>query len=159
QLADAGGLARALEADHHDAGRALLGPAQLGVDRPHHLDQLVLADRDEGLIGGDRPGAVLLALGAELDLLAARAFLDAREEPLDHAELDVALEQRQPDVAQRVLDHIVGELGDAGQPLAGGAKSLGKCLQHDASYSTPGGPAAPVPQLGPRPYDRADDAT
>src|SRR6185436_962689 len=121
-----------------DAGRALLGPAQLGIDRAHHLDQLVLADRDERLLGGDRPGAVLLALGAELDLLATRRLADALEEPLDHAELDVAFEEREPHVAQRVLDHRVIELGDAGQPLASGAKSFGKCLQHEPPYSMTG---------------------
>jgi hypothetical protein len=60
ELAAAGGLARALEADHHEAGGALLGPLELGVDRAHHLGQLVLADLDEGLLGRDALDAVLL---------------------------------------------------------------------------------------------------
>ena len=128
ELAARGRLARALQAAHHDAGRALLGPLELGVDRAHHLDELVLADRDERLLRRDRLGAVLLALRAELDLFAARGLFDARDERLDDAELDVAFEQRQAHVAQRLVDDVVGELGDAGETLASGLESLGEGL-------------------------------
>ena len=60
--------------------------------------------------------------------LPRAASLHALEEALDDAELDVAFEQRQPDVAQRVVDDVVGQLGDAGQPLASGPESLGEGL-------------------------------
>ena len=54
--------------------------------------------------------------------------LHALEEALDDAELDVAFEQRQADVAERLVDDVVVELGDAGQPLASGTESLGEGL-------------------------------
>src|SRR5262249_36571433 len=103
---------------------------ELGLDRAHHLDQLVLADRDERLLRRDRLGAVLLALGLELDFLAARGFLDALEEALHDTELDVAFEQRQPHVVQRLLDDGIVELGDPGQLLTSRTESFGKSLQH-----------------------------
>src|SRR6185436_16895966 len=96
ELSAARRLTGALEAAHHDAGGSGARPVELGVDRAHHLDQLVLADRDERLLRRDLDGAVLLALRAELDLLALGLLLDALEEALDDAELDIAFEQRQP---------------------------------------------------------------
>ena len=47
-------------------------------------------------------------LHARLDGLAERLLLDARQEALDDAELDVGLEQRQPHLAQRRLDVLLG---------------------------------------------------
>jgi hypothetical protein len=69
-------------------------------------------------------------LGLELDLLAARGLADPVHEALDHAELDVALEQRQPDVAQGLVDDGVVEFGLAGQALLGGAEAFGEGLEH-----------------------------
>jgi hypothetical protein len=118
-----------LQTAHHDAGRALaFGPLQLGLDGPHHLDELVLADRDEWLFGRDRLDAVLLTLRTQLDLLAARLLLHTLEETFDDAELDIAFEQREPNIAQRFIDDIVGELGNTGKPLARGTESLGEGL-------------------------------
>ena len=58
------------------------------------------------------------------DLLADRLVLDRRDEVLDDRQRDVGLEQREPHLAQRVLDVGVGEprlaaqlLDDARQPL------------------------------------------
>jgi hypothetical protein len=49
-------------------------------------------------------------LGDELDLLAERLLLDGLQEALDHAELDVGLEQAQPHVLERGVDHVLGQL-------------------------------------------------
>ncbi len=125
ELADGGRLTGALQADHHDAGRALLRPVEVGVDRAHQLDELVLADLDEVLLGRGGERAVA-DLGAQLDDgLAERLLLDAVEEGLDDLELDVGLEQRHAHVAQRLFDVVLGELGDAGEARLRVPKALG----------------------------------
>ena len=43
------------------------------------------------------------------DLLADRLVLDRRDEVLDDGQRDVGLEQREPHLAQRVLDVVVGQ--------------------------------------------------
>src|SRR6185312_15388777 len=129
QLADRGRLARALEADHHDRGRALLGPVEVGVDRPHQVDQLLLTDAHEVLLGRRRQGAVA-GLGAQLHRLADRLFLHAIEERLGDLELDVGFEQRHAHVAQRVLDVVRRQLGDAGQASFGVAEPARECFEH-----------------------------
>ena len=70
--------------------------------------------------------------------LPRAALAHALEEALDDPELDVGFEQRQAHVAERVLDDVVGQLGDAGQPLASGPESLGEGLQHDAPIARSG---------------------
>ena len=99
QLADGGGLAAALQAHHHDAGGALLGELDVGVDRAHQLDQLVVAQLDEVVLGGD-PADLLLGGGPHLDDDADRLLLDALAEVLHHLEADVGLQQRGAHVGQ-----------------------------------------------------------
>ena len=91
ELARGRGLSRALEADHHDAGDALAGPRQAGVDRPHQVDEGLVADLDKVVLGAN-PDLALLALGDELNLLAEGPLLDGAQELLDRAEFDVGLE-------------------------------------------------------------------
>ena len=61
QLADGGGLAAPLQAHHHDAGGTLLGEADARVDRPHQLDQLVVAELDEVVLRGHATDFLLAA--------------------------------------------------------------------------------------------------
>ena len=132
ELPHRGGLARALQPHHHDAGGTLLGPAEVGVDRPHHPGELVLADLDERLLRRDLDRPVVLAAGAELDLLAERRLLDPLEQGLGDAEVHVGLEQAHAHVAQRLVDDVLGQLGDAGQALFGRAKPARDGFQHGA---------------------------
>ena len=50
---------------------------------------------------------------------------DARDEVLDHLEVDVRLEQRQPDLAHRRVDVGFGDPAVAGQLAEGVAQSIG----------------------------------
>jgi hypothetical protein len=137
ELAAGGGLTGALQADHHDAGGALAGAGERGVDGAHQRDQLVVADLDEVVLRLD-PHAPLFVAGDELDLLAERLLLDGLEEVLDHAELDVRLEQAEPHVLEGGVDHVLGELCLTRKPLTSGAKTPGDRLKHGGgSYHEP----------------------
>ena len=93
-----------------DAGRPpALAVAERGVDRAHERLELVVADLDEVVLRRD-PHDALLRLDLGLDDLADRLLADARDEALHHLERDVRLEQRDADVAQRVVDHLGGDL-------------------------------------------------
>ena len=81
------------------------------VARRQQVDQLVVDDLDDLLAGGQ----------ALEDLLADRPLADPRDEVLDDLEVDVGLEQRQPDLAHRGVD--VG-LAD---PAAAGQRAEGRC--------------------------------
>ncbi len=123
-------LSRALEADHHDAGRlASVRPDHGLALVGHQGDQLVVADLDE-LIRGAHLVQLAGRLHAGANDLAERLLFDAREERLDDAELDVRLEQRQADFAQRRLDVGVGQLGQTCQTVACLPEPLGKCIEH-----------------------------
>ena len=87
QLADlggAGGLARALQADHHDHHRRRGVQVQLGSAAAQHLDQRVVDDLDDLLSRRDRAQHVL----------ADRLFGHLVDEAADHRQRDVGFEQR-----------------------------------------------------------------
>jgi hypothetical protein len=65
-----------------------------------------------------------------LYLLAQRAFLHAREELADHAEVDVRLEQRHAHVAQRLGDVLLVERAHTGQLLSRRREALGQGFEH-----------------------------
>ncbi len=71
-------------------------------------------------------------LARDADDLAEGLLLDAREERLDDAELDVGLEEREAHLAQRGLDVLLGQLGQAGEAVAGGLETLGEGVEHGA---------------------------
>ena len=58
------------------------------------------------------------------DLLADGFLLDRRHEVLDDRQRDVGFEQREPHLAQRVLDIVVGEPRFAAQALDDERKPL-----------------------------------
>ena len=122
-------FAGALEPDHHDPGRAALrerdGLAVVG----HHLFELVVADLDEEVAGGDVARLAGL-LHSALQRLPDRLLLDAGEEGFDDADLDVRFEQAQADLAQGGVDVAVGELGEPGEAIAGLAKAFGERVEH-----------------------------
>ena len=125
-------LAGALEADHHDAGRLPLGRQREGraVAGRHERDELVVADLDEDLARRDLQRLALLALRARPDDLAERLLLHASEEGLDDAELDVRLEQREPDLAERGLDVLLRQLGQTREAIPGRFEPFGEGVEH-----------------------------
>ena len=92
-------LAGALQPEQQDdarpLGRRLQAPFGIAEER-HHL---VADDLDD----------LLRRRQAAQHLLAHRAVADAVDEGLDDLEIDVRLEQREPNLAQRGLDQVFGE--------------------------------------------------
>jgi hypothetical protein len=123
-LPGGGGLTRALQADHHDPGGP---PARAvpegGVDRAHEALELVVADLDEVVLGR-HPQEPLLRLHLRLDDLADRLLAHARDEALHHLERDVGLEQGDADVAERLVDHLGGDLAAPLQLVPGRLEAL-----------------------------------
>ena len=76
--------------------------------------------------------------GACPDLFAQRAFLDARQEVLDHAEVDVRLEQRGPDLAQGFVDVVFSEFADAAEALRSSLESLADGLEQRRYFLSKG---------------------
>jgi len=112
-------LARALEADHrHDRGvaRQVEGP----VARREELDQLVVDDLDD-----------LLACRKALeDVVADGTLADPRDEVLDDLEVDVRLEQCQPDLAHGGIDVGFADPAAAGQASERLAQPVAEGVEH-----------------------------
>src|SRR5436305_2856590 len=99
ELAGGGRLARALEAAEHDDRRPAV-EAEVGPLLAQERGQLVADDLDH-----------LLGRGEALqDLLAEGALAHPLDERLDHPEVDVGLEQRHADLAQRRVERLGGDL-------------------------------------------------
>jgi len=109
QLARSRGLAGALKPGHqHDRGR-LRGELHARRVLAKNLDQFVAHNLDDLLARGER-GQHFLA-----DRLSANLV----DELLDHLEVDVGLEQREADFAQRLVNVLLGELGLPAEGLEG----------------------------------------
>ena len=65
-----------------------------------------------------------------LDHLADGLLANACDEPLHHLEGNVCLEQRYADVAQRLVDHLGGDLGPSLELVPGRLESFGYRLEH-----------------------------
>ena len=134
ELGGRGGLARALQAGHQDHARqpraehqrARLGAAQ-------HLDHLVAHDAQHGLIGRQ----------ALQDVLAHRTGAHALDELLRDAEVDVGLEQGEPDLAKRRVDLGLAEDTLAAEGPEYPLEPFAERLEH--GRPTPGR-AAPKPK-------------
>ena len=106
QLAAGRRLARALKAAQHQDRRPGLLEPDRRIDRPHQLDQLVVDDLDDLLLG---PNA--------LDQLRPdRLVGDPGHELLDDVEIDVGLEQRVADLAQTLLHVRFGQHAADAEP-------------------------------------------
>ena len=111
-------LSGALEADHHDAGRPLVGEHdRRAVRGRHEVDELVVADLGELVAGGDVDGLAVLALRLDAHDLAERFLLHAREERLHDAELDIGLEEAEPHLSERGIDVLLCELRQSGKTV------------------------------------------
>ena len=101
-------LAGALQAGHQDDGRRARREGQPGRGAAHQLGELLVDDLDHLLAG--------VELLAHLD--AQAALLHGRRELLDDLEVDVGLQQGEPDLAHRGVDVVLGQraaLAHAGQ--------------------------------------------
>ena len=118
-----GGLTATLGADHHDLERPGLRPEERRVLLAQRLDQLVVDDADDLLGGGDRLQ----------DLLAQRAFTHAGDEVADHLEVDVRLEQRDPHLAERLVEFGLADASLVAEALERALESVRKCVEHEIS--------------------------
>ena len=101
-------LARALEADERDDGRAA-DEAERPVARRQERGELLVDDLHDLLAGGQ----------ALEDLGADRTLAHAGDEVLDDLEVDVGLEQGEADLAHRGVDVGLGHAAATGQPGKG----------------------------------------
>ena len=99
QLGAGGGLPRSLQARHqHDRG-PVGRKRQVAARLAHQAGELLVDELHDLLAGVER----LEHLGAE------RALLHRRRELLDDLQVDVRLEQREPHLAHRLVDVVLGE--------------------------------------------------
>jgi hypothetical protein len=115
ELGHEGRLARALEADHHDAGRDLPGFDHALGRVPEDLDQHVMDDLDDLLSGGE----------AAEDLLPERLLLHLADEFLRHGEVDVRFQEGAPDLPERIAHVLLGQASLAAQLLEDGLELFG----------------------------------
>ena len=89
-----------------------------------------MADLDEVIarLGDDLAAACVL--GGERHHLAERLLLHLRDEAPDDVEIDVALEQRDAHVPQRLLDVGRRQLDLTAQAIARGLEAFGDGLEH-----------------------------
>ena len=59
-----------------------------------------------------------------------RALLDAGDELLHHAQVDVGLEQREADLAHGLRDRLLVEPSASAEVAEGVLKLVGKCVEH-----------------------------
>ena len=63
-------------------------------------------------------------------VLAERPLLDRRGELLDDLEVHVRLEQREPYLAHRLVDVVLGQLAARADVAEGGLEPVGKSVEH-----------------------------
>ena len=90
-----------------------------------HRGQLLVHDLDDLLAG----------IEAVEHIAAHRALAHARHEVLDHAEVDVGLEQREAHLAQRSIDVRLGYPAAAGQLAEDAAESFREIVEHGGESS------------------------
>ena len=100
----------------------------------HQGDQLVVADFDELLAGGDLVDLAFV-LDLDLDGFADCLFFHPREERLDNTELDVGFEQTEAHFPQRGVDALFSQLCEAGEAIAGLTKTFGNGVEHGSRHS------------------------
>src|SRR4051794_14150894 len=120
ELAAGGRLARALQARHEDDRGRLRGENEVAAGAAHELGEL-LVDQLHDLL----PRVERLA-----HIRSERPFLHRRGEVLDHVEVDVGLEQRQPYLAHRLVDVVLGQVAAAPHVREGALEALGEGVEH-----------------------------
>ena len=108
ELGRGGRLAGALQAGQQDHGRRL-AEREPRVAGAHQRGQLLVDDLHD----------LLARVEALQDVLADRALLDLGDEVLDDLEVDVGLEQREPDLAHRLRERLLVEAALAAEVAEG----------------------------------------
>src|SRR6202008_1434898 len=111
----------ALEPDEGDDGRVAL-EVERPVPCPEQLDELVVDDLHDLLAGGE----ALQHLGPD------RLLADPGDEVLHALEVDVRLEEAQPDLAHRGVDVGLADTPAAGQVGEGLAKTFAQAVEHSS---------------------------
>jgi hypothetical protein len=120
ELADRGGLARALQAGHQDDGRRRHVQREIARGRSHHRRELVTHDLDQRLARRQRLQY----------FLADRTHLDAFDQRLHHRQRDVGFEQRDAHVAGRFADVFLGQPSASTQTLDGRGQAGAERFEH-----------------------------
>jgi hypothetical protein len=119
QLGRGGGLSRALQADEqHDCGRA--GQAESAIARGKQPDEFLVDDLHDLLAGRQ----------ALEDLRTGRALTNPGDEVLHHLEVDVGLQERQPNLAHGGVDVCRADPTAAREGAEGVAQPLAQSVEH-----------------------------
>ena len=95
-----------------------------GLALAHQLRQLVVDDLHDLLAGRQ----------ALEDLLAERPLTDGGDEVAHHREVDVRLEQREPDLAHRTRDRLLVELALLAQVAEGALQLVREAVEHSRGW-------------------------
>ena len=120
ELAGGGGFAGALQAGHEDDGGGLGGEFEAGGVGAEGGDELVADDFDDLLGGGEGGG----------DFGAEGLGADVFDEVAGDVEVDVGLEEGDADLAEGVVDVLVGEGALAAEGLEGALEFFGEVFKH-----------------------------
>ncbi len=141
QLPGGGRLPGALQAGQHDhrggGGSQVQRRGLLAEDR----DELLVHDLDDLLTGVEGFG----------DLNAHGALADAADEGLDDLEVDVGLEQGEADLAQALVDLLLGQALGAPEAVEDGVESVLEGVEHGIVECTGRDYAGRVPTTPPTP--------
>jgi len=125
ELRGGGGLPGALQSDHHDHTRRPGGVLELPVfGGAEKTFQLVLDDLDDLLAGTQ----------ALEDLFPQGFCLDAFHQRLDHADVDVRLQESHPDLPHRLVENRFVDASPAGQGPDHALETFGKPFEHDSPF-------------------------
>ena len=125
ELRAGGGLARSLEPGHQDHRRARAGEGEVAARAAHQRGELLVDDLHDLLAG----------IEALQHALADAALADLRGELLDDLEVDVGLEQGEPDLAHGAIDVCLAQLAaraNAGERVL---KAIGELVEHQGGFS------------------------
>src|SRR5207302_8234238 len=157
-LEPAGELARrrrltgALQAGEQHDRRWLRCVGDAQVLAAEGVDQLLVDDLDD----------LLRRTQALREVEADGLFLDAGDDTLNDAKVDVGFEQGQADLPQDLVDLWLTERAAAAEVLEDRVEAIGKCVEHRRSQATPGtglrrrGPRPPAARRHPAPEARTD---
>ena len=121
ELGGGGGLARTLQADHHDHDRRLcLQDQAFGFMPAKRFDQLVMDDLDH----------LLARLDRFEDFLADRLFRHRVDEAAGYRQRDIGFEQRNAHFAHGIADVLLLERAAAFQLVEHPAKAIGQIVKH-----------------------------
>ena len=120
EFAGGGGFAGALQADDHPHRRRARGEQRLGV-LAEQQRQLVAHNLDDLLVGRK----LQQHFGAE------GFFANVREQFVDHADVDVAFEQRFADAVERFVHVLLREFSLAAQVLENALQLVCQVLKHE----------------------------